>query len=88
MREVRIYCPKCRYVPGPGDRWMCASSCGCIWNTFETCGVCPRCGKNWEDTQCPACQQWSPHADWYHESGPGEPAHATTETEVLEPAQR
>jgi hypothetical protein len=39
---------------------------------FDTCGVCPQCGKNWEDTQCLSCQRWSRHADWYHETIPDE----------------
>ncbi len=38
----------------------------------ETCGVCPQCGKNWEDTQCLTCQSWSRHADWYHELVPSQ----------------
>ena len=69
MREIKVYCPKCRWVPRPSDLWMCVPACRRLWHTFDTCGVCPRCGKNWEDTQCHACQQFSPHIDWYHESG-------------------
>lgn len=67
MREVRIFCPKCGYVPRPADRWVCVPACGCVWHTFDTCGVCPQCGKNWEETSCPRCHVWSLHADWYHE---------------------
>ena len=67
MRNVRIFCPKCEWVPQPADRWMCLPSCGCEWNTFETCGVCPGCGKDWKDTMCLACNGWSPHIEWYHE---------------------
>ncbi len=70
MREVKIFCPKCEWVPQAADLWLCGPGCGCLWHTFDTCGVCPRCGKNWEDTQCPACVLWSPHADWYHETTP------------------
>lgn len=70
MSEVKIFCPKCKWVPGPADVWMCIPGCHCVWNTFDTCGVCPRCGKNWEHTQCLACAQWSPHVDWYHELAP------------------
>ncbi len=68
MREVKIFCPKCQWVPSPSSRWICR--CGCVWNTFETAGVCPQCGKNWEDTQCLSCHAWSPHVDWYHETIP------------------
>jgi hypothetical protein len=70
MKEVKIFCPKCEYVLLATDRWICIPACGCLWNTFDTCGVCPKCGKNWEDTACPACHRWSPHADWYHEFQP------------------
>jgi hypothetical protein len=72
MREVKIFCPKCKWVPAPSDRWICQPACGCLWNTFETCGVCPKCGKNWEVTQCLACKRRSRHIDWYHEFNPGE----------------
>lgn len=64
-REVRIFCPKCRWEPRPANRWSCV--CRCAWNTFDTGGVCPDCGKAWEQTQCLACHRWSPHGDWYHE---------------------
>jgi hypothetical protein len=64
-REVRIYCPKCAWEPGPGDRWSC--TCGCAWNTFTTFGKCPTCGREWNQTQCLSCARWSPHQDWYHE---------------------
>jgi hypothetical protein len=70
MRQIKIFCPKCQYVPTAADRWLCWPNCGCHWNTFETCGVCPQCGKNWEDTACPRCHAWSPHVDWYHEELP------------------
>ena len=65
----RIRCPRCGWEPRPADRWMC--SCLHHWNTFETGGVCPSCGRKWQETQCPRCHAWSPHRDWYvSESGP------------------
>ena len=67
MKEMRIFCPKCQWIPPASARWMCERACGCVWNTFETGGICPQCGKNWEDTQCLACLCWSRHADWYRE---------------------
>ena len=65
-----IACPKCDWRPGPDDWWRC--TCGCVWNTFETHGICPDCGKAWAETQCTSasrggCKQWSDHEDWYHE---------------------
>lgn len=64
-RRVEIYCPKCTYHPTESDRWSC--QCRTLWNTFETFGTCPDCGKWWKETQCPACVAWSPHQSWYHE---------------------
>ena len=66
-RPPRIRCPKCSWEPGRDDTWACV--CLHIWNTFETRGVCPKCGLKWLDTQCQRCSQWSPHDDWYEEPG-------------------
>ena len=41
-------------------------SCGAVWNTFWTGGVCPKCSYRWLKTQCPNCGEISPHKDWYH----------------------
>lgn len=68
-REVQIYCPKCQWEPLPSSRWCCTGSCGCVWNTFDTGGVCPECGRAWEETQCLSCHQRSAHSDWYHHFG-------------------
>ena len=57
----RIRCPQCGWKPRRGERWQC--TCGCIWNTFDTRGTCPRCSHQWRDTQCNACGQWSPRED-------------------------
>jgi len=64
---TKIYCPKCEWHPSAHDRWMCTISCQTVWNTFETHGRCPGCGKQWEVTQCLSCHAISPHDDWYHE---------------------
>jgi len=69
MSTARIFCPKCTYAPRPTDRWVCVTSCGCHWNTFDTGGQCPSCHKQWHETCCPACVQWSPHDAWYHDEG-------------------
>ena len=61
LRGIR--CPKCKWQPGRRDRWQCV--CSHIWNTFDTRGVCPACKHAWQDTQCLACHQWSPHEAWY-----------------------
>jgi hypothetical protein len=64
-REQRIRCPKCKWQPGRGDRWMC--KCRHVWNTFDTHGVCPACSYAWRVTQCLRCHAFSDHEDWYGE---------------------
>jgi hypothetical protein len=59
----RIRCPRCGWEPGRTDVWVC--SCLHAWNTFETEGICPACGRRWSETQCRRCGEWSPHRDWY-----------------------
>lgn len=61
--ERRIRCPRCKWEPSARDTWAC--SCGHGWNTFDTGGLCPACGKQWSETQCPRCAAWSPHRAWY-----------------------
>ena len=68
MATIKIVCPKCEWEPKPTDLWQC--SCRHSWHTFDTCGRCPECGKQWNDTQCHGpwnggCARWSPHVDWY-----------------------
>jgi hypothetical protein len=67
--EVEICCPKCRWAPDALSLWECLPVCGCLWNTFSTGGMCPRCGERYEHTQCLSCQMFSPHKDWYHAPG-------------------
>jgi len=65
-KEPEIFCPACKKSPRIEDRWVCKPSCGTVWHTFWTGGVCPGCGHQWTETQCPACVVTSPHKDWYH----------------------
>ncbi len=58
-----ILCPVCSWKPDGGEYWEC--SCGNIWDTFQTYGKCPACGKVHLTTQCIACGQTSPHHEWY-----------------------
>ena len=64
----RIRCPQCGWEPERGSLWSC--ECLCLWNTFDTEGRCPDCGKRWETTQCLRCKEWSPHRAWYAEEDP------------------
>ena len=70
---MNIYCPKCSWKPTSNSRWMCAlTGCGFVWNTFDTHGQCPNCFKQWRETQCLLCKQFSLHEDWYHDEEPVE----------------
>ena len=62
--SLQIYCPACRWEPTSSSQWACR--CGCLWNTFDTAGVCPQCHYRWHHTQCLACEVISLHIDWYH----------------------
>lgn len=68
-RRVEIFCPKCQWEPRQEDRWICLPGCHCVWNTFDTWGVCPDCGKKFDWTQCLECMERSPHGEWYHHFG-------------------
>lgn len=59
----KIRCPKCTWEPTAADRWWC--TCGHTWNTFDTGGRCPGCHRQWLETQCRLCDEWSPHEQWY-----------------------
>ena len=65
----RIRCPSCGWEPGRHDRWAC--TCLHLWNTFDTGGVCPACGREWAETQCPRCNSWSRHLEWYADEPSG-----------------
>jgi predicted Zn-dependent protease len=63
-----IACPKCDWHPSPDDQWEC--TCGHVWHTFDTHGVCPACGRAWTTTQCSSlygCGELSDHEEWYHD---------------------
>ena len=60
-----VRCPACKWRPAKADAWACNPGCGYVWNTFETKGECPSCGKRWSATQCTKCGTWSQHDDWY-----------------------
>jgi hypothetical protein len=58
-----IRCPQCKWTPRRKNLWSC--NCGHHWNTFDTRGLCPGCGHQWEITGCLHCGAMSPHAEWY-----------------------
>jgi hypothetical protein len=61
-----IRCPKCQWKPRAKVLWSC--KCGHHWNTFDTRGLCPGCGHQWELTGCLQCGAMSPHLEWYAEN--------------------
>jgi hypothetical protein len=63
-----IRCPKCKWTPRKKNRWSC--KCGHPWNTFDTRGLCPGCGFQWEITACLQCGHLSPHKEWYAVADP------------------
>ena len=58
-----IRCPQCNWTPRTKSLWSC--KCGHHWNTFDTRGLCPGCGYQWEITGCLQCGAMSPHLEWY-----------------------
>ncbi len=58
-----IRCPKCKWTLRTKNLWT--SGCGHHWNSFDTRGLCPGCGYQWEIAQCLQCGATSPHAEWY-----------------------
>jgi hypothetical protein len=70
MRGPEIYCPLCAWQPTSTSLWMCSrqlGGCGCVWNTFDTRGICPKCSNKWEITACLSCGRFSLHEHWYHD---------------------
>lgn len=64
-----IRCPQCKWTPRTKNLWSC--KCGPHWNTFDTRGLCPGCGHQWEITGCLQCGAMSPHAEWYVDNSAG-----------------
>ncbi|MFN8353445.1 MAG: hypothetical protein U0Y10_03290 [Spirosomataceae bacterium] len=64
FKEEQIQCPQCEWQPDGQPYWAC-DNCGHLWDTFDTCAVCPKCKHRHDDTQCPHCLKVSPHVDWY-----------------------
>ena len=62
-----VRCPACKWRPARTDTWACNPGCAYVWNTFETRGECPSCGKRWVATQCTRCGTWSSHDEWYEQ---------------------
>jgi predicted RNA-binding Zn-ribbon protein involved in translation (DUF1610 family) len=62
--EVEISCPECGWKPKPGSKWAC-DNCRTEWNTFNTNGLCPKCGHSHHVTGCPDCGRVTERRRWY-----------------------
>jgi Zn-dependent protease len=62
-RRPGFACPACHNAPPIGPFWGCAK-CGKGFDTFETGGVCPHCGAEFDSTSCLDCEQSRPLLEW------------------------
>jgi hypothetical protein len=53
MTDERNGCWSCDFIDQGKKYWNC--TCGCVWNPFETNGICPLCKYMWDYIQCPTC---------------------------------
>jgi Zn-dependent protease len=67
LRRPQMRCPACGQAAPIGNFWRC--TCGQPFDTFQTGGVCPKCGTQHHVTVCPDCRQPSPLAAWYGQMG-------------------
>jgi Zn-dependent protease len=77
-RHGEAVCPMCRQHPPRGPYWGCP--CGARFDTFDTRGTCPACGRGFNTTVCPCCQQSTALNLWY-------PQNATIQVTVAPPTQ-
>jgi Zn-dependent protease/predicted RNA-binding Zn-ribbon protein involved in translation (DUF1610 family) len=62
-RRGGFQCPSCQAPPPIGAWWAC-SRCGTPFDTFETHGICPHCGGQFEIVRCLDCGEQHPMAEW------------------------
>jgi hypothetical protein len=53
-RRQGFACPACKTAPPLGELWRCGK-CGQAFDTFQTQGICPHCGTQFNVTQCLDC---------------------------------
>lgn len=74
-RRANVRCPACSWRPPIRPLWLChPDGCGTLFDTFACRGECPSCKRTFEETACPSCKAWSPHAAWYVEGPPAAPS--------------
>jgi len=62
-RRVGFECPSCHAAPMVGAFWGCGK-CRKSFDTFETHGVCPHCGTQFNATRCLDCGSMYPLDAW------------------------
>lgn len=62
-RRQGFACPSCRMAPPVGAYWQCGA-CRQPFDTFETRGVCPHCGAEFNKTMCLDCHEQRPMSEW------------------------
>jgi Zn-dependent protease len=62
-RRDGFVCPSCRTSPPVGTLWVCGK-CRTAFDTFETQGVCPKCGTQFAATKCLDCGAVNPISAW------------------------
>ena len=62
-RREGFTCPECKVAPPRGELWTCGK-CRTKFDTFETLGVCPKCGTQFAATACSECGAMRPIAEW------------------------
>jgi len=62
-RREGFACPSCKSAPPGGELWRCGK-CGKPFDTFQTLGICPHCGAQYNATQCLDCGTSSPIEQW------------------------
>jgi Zn-dependent protease len=70
-RHPDALCPLCRQHPPQGALWTCP--CGASFDTFDARGTCPACGRAFNTTTCPFCQQSAPLNLWYPQNATLQP---------------
>ncbi len=62
-RHLDVVCPGCAAHPVMGPYWRC-TECDSRFDTFEYAAMCPGCGFEAPDTQCPECRRRFPWRSW------------------------
>ena len=62
-RREGFSCPACKTAPPVGEFWKCAQ-CRQAFDTFQSGGICPHCGKRFDVTRCLDCGAAHPMSEW------------------------